>query len=71
MKAKGHLDQERKNLQSTKLQIKLDDTDSDHFPKNIHSIKNLIKLRHFYSHSIQPARHTEVSLAASPTSRQG
>ena len=31
--AKGHLDQERKNLQSTKLQIKLDDSDSDHFPK--------------------------------------
>ena len=30
---KGHLDQERKNLQSTKLQIKLDDSDSDHFPK--------------------------------------
>ena len=31
--AKDHLDQERKNLQSTKLQIKLDDSDSDHFPK--------------------------------------
>ena len=31
--AKGHLNQERKNLQSTKLQIKLDDSDSDHFPK--------------------------------------
>ena len=31
--AKGHLDQERKNLQSTKLQINLDDSNSDHFPK--------------------------------------
>ena len=31
--AKGNLDQERKNLQSTKLQIELDDSDSDHFPK--------------------------------------
>ena len=31
--AKGHLDQERKNLQSTKLQRKSDDSDSDHFPK--------------------------------------
>ena len=31
--AKDYLDQERKNLQSTKLQIKLDDSDSDHFPK--------------------------------------
>ena len=69
--AKGHLDQDRKNLQSTKLQIKLDDIDSDHFPKKIHSIKNLVKLRHFYSHSIRLERHTEISLAASPTSRQG
>ena len=32
--AKGHLGQERKNLQSTKLQIELDDIDSDNFPKN-------------------------------------
>ena len=31
--AKVHLDQERKNIQSTKLQIKLDVSDSDHFPK--------------------------------------
>ena len=30
--AKGHLDQERKNLQSTKVQIKLEDDESDHFP---------------------------------------
>ena len=28
--AKGYLDQERKNLKSTKLQIKLDDSDTDH-----------------------------------------
>ena len=31
--AKGHLYQERKNIQSTKLQIKIDDSNSDHFPK--------------------------------------
>ena len=31
--AKGHLDKYWKNLQPTKLQIKLDDSDSDHFPK--------------------------------------
>ena len=31
--AKGYLDQERKNIQYNKLQIKLDDSDSDHFPK--------------------------------------
>ena len=31
--AKGHLDQWRKKLQSTKLQIQLDDSDSDNFPK--------------------------------------
>ena len=31
--AKGHLDQEQKYIQSTKLQIKLDDSDSNHFPK--------------------------------------
>ena len=31
--AKGRLDQEQNNLQSTKLQIRLDDSDSDHFPK--------------------------------------
>ena len=35
----GHLDQERKNLQSTKLQIKLDDSNSDHFPKQDKSNK--------------------------------
>ena len=32
--AKVYLDQEIKNLQSTKLQIKFDDSDSDHFPKH-------------------------------------
>ena len=69
--AKGHLGQERKNLQSTKLQIELDDSDSDHFPKKDTLNKKLIKLWHFYSHSIRLARHTEISLAASPTSRQG
>ena len=31
--AKGRQDQKRNNLQSTKLQINLDDSDSDHFPK--------------------------------------
>ena len=31
--AKGHLDQEQKYIQSTKLQIKLDDSYSDHFLK--------------------------------------
>ena len=31
--AKGHLDQEQKYIQSTKLQIKLDDSNSDHSPK--------------------------------------
>ena len=31
--AKGHLDQEQKNLQSTKIQINFDGRDFDHFPK--------------------------------------
>ena len=31
--AKGHLDQEQKNQQSTKIQIKLDNSDYDHFSK--------------------------------------
>ena len=68
---KGHLDQERKNLQSTKLQIKLDDSDSDHFPKKDTLNQKLIKLQHFYSRSIRLVRHMEISLAASPNYRQG
>ena len=68
---KGHLYQERKNLQSTKIQIKLEDSDYDHFPEKIHSIEKLIRLQHFYSRSVRLAKHTEISLAASPTSRQG
>ena len=31
--SKGHLDQDQENLQSTKLQIKLDDSDSENLPK--------------------------------------
>ena len=31
--AKGHLYQKWKNIQSNKLQIKLDNSDSDHFPE--------------------------------------
>ena len=65
--AKGHLDQERKNLQSTRPQIKLDDSDSDHFPKQDKLNKKLIKLQHFYFHSMQLERHMEILLATFPT----
>ena len=66
-KEKVHLDQERKNLQSTKLQIKLDDSDSDHFPKQDKLNQKLIKLQYFYFHSMQLARRMVILLAASPT----
>ena len=58
--AKVHLDQERKNLQSTKLQIKLEDSNSDHFPKQDTLNKKLIKLQHFYSRSIILVRHMDI-----------
>ena len=67
---KGHLYQKRKNLKSTKLQIKFDDSDSCHFPKQVKLNKKLIKLQHFYFHSMQLARHMEILLAAFPTCRQ-